>query len=83
MRFVSVPSIARFLIFNILQTTAHTLCFTLALLALFPDEQEILFQHIKSVLSDGRTPVYYYLFKEVEQDAYLFNVHSNIRICRF
>lgn len=38
------------------ETTAHTLCFTLALLALYPDEQEILFQHIKSVLSDGRTP---------------------------
>lgn len=38
------------------ETTAHTLCFTFALLALYPDEQEILFQHIKSVLSDGRTP---------------------------
>jgi cytochrome P450 len=38
------------------ETTAHTLCFTFALLALYPEEQEILFQHIKSVLSDGRTP---------------------------
>ncbi|EDR04916.1 uncharacterized protein LACBIDRAFT_303796 [Laccaria bicolor S238N-H82] len=38
------------------ETTAHTLCFTFALLALYPDEQEVLFQHIKSVLSDGRTP---------------------------
>ncbi|KAE9395995.1 cytochrome P450 [Gymnopus androsaceus JB14] len=39
------------------ETTAHTLCFTFALLALYPEEQEILFQHIKSVLSDGRLPV--------------------------
>ncbi|KAN0136285.1 hypothetical protein V8E53_005890, partial [Lactarius tabidus] len=26
------------------ETTAHTLCFTLALLALYPDEQERLYQ---------------------------------------
>ena len=63
MRYVSAPSIARSLILSILQTTAHTLCFTLALLALYPDEQEILFQHIKSVLSYDRTPVYYYIQK--------------------
>jgi cytochrome P450 len=34
-----------------LQTTAHTLCFTFALLALHPDEQERLYQHIKGVMS--------------------------------
>ena len=34
-----------------LQTTAHTLCFTFALLALYPDEQERLYQHIKDVMS--------------------------------
>jgi cytochrome P450 len=34
-----------------LQTTAHTLCFTFALLALYPDEQERLYQHIKGVMS--------------------------------
>jgi cytochrome P450 len=34
-----------------LQTTAHTLCFTFALLALYPDEQEGLYQHIKGVMS--------------------------------
>ena len=33
------------------QTTAHTLCFSFALLALHPDEQERLYQHIKGVLS--------------------------------
>jgi len=35
-----------------LQTTAHTLCFTFALLALYPDEQERLYQHIKEVMSN-------------------------------
>jgi cytochrome P450 len=33
------------------QTTAHTLCFTFALLALYPYEQERLYQHIKGVMS--------------------------------
>ncbi|KDR75779.1 hypothetical protein GALMADRAFT_248468 [Galerina marginata CBS 339.88] len=40
------------------ETTAHTLCFTFALLAFHPDEQEKLLQHIKSVLPDGRIPTY-------------------------
>ncbi|KAF9060543.1 cytochrome P450 [Rhodocollybia butyracea] len=40
------------------ETTAHTLCFTFALLALYQDEQELLFQQIKSVLADGRMPSY-------------------------
>ena len=35
-----------------LQTTAHTLCFTFALLALYPDQQERLYQHIKGVMSN-------------------------------
>jgi len=41
------------------ESTAHTLCFTFALLALYPDEQERLYQHIKGVISslDG-TPTY-------------------------
>ena len=39
------------------KTTAHTLAFTFGLLALYPDEQEKLFQHIKEVLADGRPPV--------------------------
>jgi cytochrome P450 len=34
-----------------LQTTAHTLWFSFALLALYPDEQERLYQHIEGVLS--------------------------------
>ncbi|KAE9395447.1 cytochrome P450 [Gymnopus androsaceus JB14] len=40
------------------ETTAHSLCFTFALLALYPEQQELLFQHIKSVLPDGRMPTY-------------------------
>ncbi|KAF5362787.1 hypothetical protein D9757_011011 [Collybiopsis confluens] len=40
------------------ETTGHTLCFTLALLALYPDQQEILYQHIKSIIPDGRLPGY-------------------------
>jgi len=43
-----------------LQTTAHTLCFTFALLSLYPDEQERLYQNIKGVLSSlNKTPVGY------------------------
>ncbi|EKM76286.1 hypothetical protein AGABI1DRAFT_45036, partial [Agaricus bisporus var. burnettii JB137-S8] len=40
------------------ETTAHTLCYTFALLALHPDEQEKLYQHIKSVIQDPRAPTY-------------------------
>jgi hypothetical protein len=36
----------------LLQTTAHTLCFAFALLALYPDEQERLYQHIKGIMAD-------------------------------
>ncbi|EFI27131.1 614/534 cytochrome P450 [Coprinopsis cinerea okayama7 len=39
------------------ETTAHTLCFAFALLALYPDEQEKLYKHIKSVLTDDEPPV--------------------------
>jgi hypothetical protein len=38
-------------LYNFLQTTAHTLCFSFALLALYPGEQERLYQHIKGVMS--------------------------------
>ncbi|ETW77984.1 cytochrome P450 monooxygenase 13 [Heterobasidion irregulare TC 32-1] len=41
------------------ETTAHTLCFTFALLALYPDEQDRLYKSIKSVMSDlDRLPNY-------------------------
>jgi len=41
------------------ETTAHTLCFSFALLALYPDEQERLYQHIKGVMSTlNGMPVY-------------------------
>jgi cytochrome P450 len=35
------------------ETTTYTLCFSLALLALYPDEQERLYQHINGVMSGG------------------------------
>ncbi|KIM40203.1 hypothetical protein M413DRAFT_446366 [Hebeloma cylindrosporum] len=40
------------------ETTAHTLSFTFALLALYPEEQDKLFEHIKSVIPDGQKPTY-------------------------
>jgi cytochrome P450 len=36
---------------QLLQTTAHTLCLSFALLALYPDEQERLYEQIKGVMS--------------------------------
>lgn len=36
------------------ETTAHTLCYVYALLALYPDVQEELYQHIKTVCPDGK-----------------------------
>ncbi|OJA09558.1 hypothetical protein AZE42_01134 [Rhizopogon vesiculosus] len=40
------------------ETTGHSLAFAFALLALYPDKQEALYQHIKRVLPDGRIPTY-------------------------
>jgi cytochrome P450 len=40
------------------ETSAHTLCYALALLALYPSEQEILLQHIKSILPNDKLPTY-------------------------
>ncbi|KAK0466887.1 cytochrome P450 [Desarmillaria tabescens] len=40
------------------ETAAHTLAFTFVLLALYPDQQEILHSHIKSIIPDGRNPTY-------------------------
>jgi cytochrome P450 len=39
------------------QTSGHTLGFALNVLALYQDEQERLYEHIKQVLPDGRMPV--------------------------
>jgi Cytochrome P450 len=50
------------------QTTAHTLCFSFALLALYPDEQDRLYQHVKSVMSSlNRKPVSWTDFTQVKQ----------------
>ncbi|KIP01933.1 hypothetical protein PHLGIDRAFT_131022 [Phlebiopsis gigantea 11061_1 CR5-6] len=40
------------------ETAAHTLCLSFGLLALYPDKQERLYRHIKSVIPDGRQPRY-------------------------
>ncbi|KZV96290.1 cytochrome P450 [Exidia glandulosa HHB12029] len=40
------------------ETTAHTLAFALGLLAIYQDEQENIYNHIKQTLSDGRLPTY-------------------------
>ncbi|KAG2363517.1 hypothetical protein BDR07DRAFT_1404182 [Suillus spraguei] len=40
-----------------LWSTSHALSFALALLALHPDKQEEMYQHIKCVLPDGRIPL--------------------------
>ncbi|CAL1699490.1 unnamed protein product [Somion occarium] len=40
------------------ETTAHTLCFALALLALYQDEQERLYGELMKAFPDGRTPTY-------------------------
>ncbi|OJT02987.1 Cytochrome P450 4X1 [Trametes pubescens] len=41
------------------ETSAHTLAYAFILLALYPDEQEKLYQAIKTTLSDDRTPEYH------------------------
>ena len=38
-------------IYSSLQTTAHTLSLSFALLALYPKEQERLYQHVKDIMS--------------------------------
>ncbi|KAL0575905.1 hypothetical protein V5O48_006078 [Marasmius crinis-equi] len=40
------------------ETTAHTLAFTFGLLAFYQEEQELLYQQIKSIIPDGRIPTY-------------------------
>lgn len=40
------------------ETTAHTLCFTFGLLALYQEQQEKLYQQIRSVIPEGRIPTY-------------------------
>ncbi|KAG7093387.1 hypothetical protein E1B28_007068 [Marasmius oreades] len=40
------------------ETTAHTLTFTFGLLAFYQEEQEILYQNIKSIIPDNRIPTY-------------------------
>ncbi|KAF8801162.1 cytochrome P450 [Phlegmacium glaucopus] len=54
------------------ETTANTLCFAFALLALYPDEQEKLFEHINSV-TKGRLPVCYAEMPLLTQSMAVFN----------
>ena len=41
-----------------IETTAHVISATLALLALHPEEQDNAVEEIRSILSDGRDPVW-------------------------
>ncbi|EKM58126.1 uncharacterized protein PHACADRAFT_252187 [Phanerochaete carnosa HHB-10118-sp] len=53
------------------ETTGHTLCYALALLALHPDEQEKLYQQIRSILPAGELPRYQDLRNFTYADAVL------------
>ncbi|KAG1736097.1 cytochrome P450 [Suillus paluster] len=50
------------------ETTAHTLAFAFGLLALYPEKQEELYQHIKRVLPDGRLPSGLQCFRQTYDD---------------
>lgn len=41
----------------VFQTTAHTLCFALGLLALFPGEQEKVYEEVLKVIPGDKDPV--------------------------
>ncbi|KAH8834989.1 cytochrome P450 [Flagelloscypha sp. PMI_526] len=40
------------------ETSAHTLVWAFTMLALYPEKQEMLYQHVKSLMPDGRWPAY-------------------------
>lgn len=42
-----------------MKTTAHTLCFTFGLLALYPDEQEKLYQEVLKYIPGDKLPVWF------------------------
>ncbi|OSD01458.1 hypothetical protein PYCCODRAFT_516113 [Trametes coccinea BRFM310] len=71
-----------------MQTSAHTLAYAFILLALYPDEQEKLYQAIKKTLHDGHTPgyeefssfAYSMAFSETESIAVLTLVISRYRV---
>ncbi|KAF9039207.1 cytochrome P450 [Panaeolus papilionaceus] len=60
------------------ETSAHTLAFALALLSLYPEEQEAMFEHIKSVSPDGRPLTY----EQMPQLTYSLAVlNETLRMC--
>ena len=60
----SFPSSPRVVPIQFLQTAANTLCFSFALLALYPGEQERLYHHIKGIMSGlNGIPVGYWSLK--------------------
>ncbi|KAI0090485.1 cytochrome P450 [Irpex rosettiformis] len=60
------------------ETTAHTLCFLFALLALYPDVQEELHQHIKSICPDGELAGY----EQMSSLTYcLAALNETLRLC--
>ncbi|KAL1745781.1 cytochrome P450 [Schizophyllum fasciatum] len=51
--------LSRHILMRFYQTLAHTLCFAFALLALHPEEQDKLYEHVKSVYpADGSLPTF-------------------------
>ncbi|KAH9008126.1 cytochrome P450, partial [Lactarius pseudohatsudake] len=60
------------------ETTAHTLCFTLALLALHPDEQERLYQQIKGILVDPKWDVLGTDFAQTYEDMNRFTLSTAV-----
>ena len=42
------------------KTTAYSLAFAMALLSIYQDEQEELYKHIRSVVPEGRLPVWHW-----------------------
>ena len=64
---------------RLLQTIAHTLCFAFALLALYPDKQEKVYEEIKAVSGEiGSVPVR--ISVDYSRKA-LITLHSNMLTC--
>jgi hypothetical protein len=65
------------------QTSANSMCYVLALLAVFPDEQEKLYKHIKSVITDDQLPVCHLLLLHIMTNGSLLGVrrHEQTHLC--
>ncbi|KXN87702.1 Cytochrome P450 3A25, partial [Leucoagaricus sp. SymC.cos] len=69
-------------------TTAHSLTCVFALLAIYPEEQDKLYRHIKTVITDGRLPVslifqekaHVHQLQSYDDLTALTYVHAHIRV---